>query len=298
MLIERSNKLQLHYYFKDNSHTINAIVRNECEKELLHIFDEISNSLGFSTDVETEPTSSGGFKEIWEFIGENENQITLIVSIAAILISRFIVENKKLSKLQIENLELDNSIKKKELQQLKLNSINDEDLNDQKIKDTVEYLLKNYRITWRKSNFYKKLENYQKVEYISVQRFVGSQPVGSERLVHRKNFPDFILKSDELPPIENINIKIDVISPALKSGKFTWKGFIDKDIITFEMSDEVFKADVLMGKVHFSNSFAIEGNLVQYRKIEQDGSIKVIRNIVTLVTAKIEGGKRTAILHG
>jgi len=32
-LIEKSNRLQLHYYFKDNSDSIDSILKNECEKQ-------------------------------------------------------------------------------------------------------------------------------------------------------------------------------------------------------------------------------------------------------------------------
>ena len=69
-LIKKSNRLQLHYYFKDNSHTIDSILRNECEKEILHIYKEISNTLGLQLRLETLPTEEGGFKETWRFIGK------------------------------------------------------------------------------------------------------------------------------------------------------------------------------------------------------------------------------------
>ena len=35
-LIEKSNSLQFHYYFRDDSHSIDSILRNECEKEITH----------------------------------------------------------------------------------------------------------------------------------------------------------------------------------------------------------------------------------------------------------------------
>jgi len=297
-LIEQSNKLQLHYFFRDNSHSIDAVTRNECEKELLNIFNEISTSLGFTVRIEAEPSQEGGFKEIWKFLGDNAVQITLIVSVSTIFISRFPVENKELTKLQIENLKLDNEIKKKQLQKLELEFLKEEDLDELKVTDVVEHLQSNYKIAWRKSNYYKKINSYRKVESISVQRFSESSSVGSERVVERTKFPSFILKSDELPDLEVPMATIDVISPALKSGKFRWKGFYEKEIITFEMQDSIFKSDVLKGNIHFSNAFTIEASMIQIRKIDQDGGIKVTNNIVTTVLATIDNGVRTETEHG
>lgn len=155
-LIERSNRLQFHYYFKDDSHTIDSITRNECEKEIILIYTEIARTLGLDLNLESLPSEEGGFKETWKFLGKNSVQITLIVSVAAIIISRFPVENRELTKLQIENLQLDNEIKRKELEKLNLDFIQEDELDQQKIVDSVELVNKNYKISWRKSNLYKK----------------------------------------------------------------------------------------------------------------------------------------------
>ena len=112
-LIEKSNRLQFHYYFKDNSHTIDSIVRNECEKEILLIYKEIASTLGLELNLESLPTEEGGFKETWKFLGKNSVQISLIVSVSALIISRFPVENKELTKLQIENLQLITKLKER-----------------------------------------------------------------------------------------------------------------------------------------------------------------------------------------
>lgn len=171
-LIEKSNRLQFHYYFRDDSHSINSILRNECEKEIIYIFKEISETLGLQLELETLPTEEGGFKETWKFLGKNSAQISLIVSIAAIVISRFPTENKELTTLQIENLKLDNELKRKELDRLNLEFLQDDDeINQETIVDSVELVNKNYKVSWRKSNLYKKLNSYQKVDYIDVVRF-------------------------------------------------------------------------------------------------------------------------------
>jgi len=292
-LVETSDGLQFHYYFKDDSHSINSVLRNECEREILYIFKEISESLGLKLELETLPTEEGGFKETWKFLGKNAAQISLIVSIAAIIISRFPVENEELNRLQIENLKLDNELKRKELEKLNLEFLQDGDeINKETVKDSVEIVNKNYRVSWRKSNLYRKLNSYPKVDHIEVVRLDDNKPVGSPRTVQKKEFSKFILRTDELPKLELENVKIDVISPAIKRGKFKWKGFYENEIINFLMNDFDFNNKVLNGQIHFSNRYSIEVEMIQERKINQDGNIIVTNSIVSKVNASIEGENR------
>lgn len=293
-MVESSNSLQLHYFFRDESHTIDSILRNECEKELLYLFKEVSETLGISIRLETEPTEEGGFKETWIFLGKNAIQITLIVSIATTILSRFPAVNEELNELQIENLKLDNEIKRKELEKLNLDFLQEEmDLTDDKLKDSIELVAKNYKTSWRKSNLFKKLNSYPKVDSLEIQRLKDKEPVGPPRKIPRNNFSKFILKSDDLPNLELEKATIDVISPAIKPGKFRWKGFYNKEIITFEMNHYQFKSHVLKGDVHFSNTFSIEVDMTQIRKIDHDGNVKATNTIVNRVIATIENGIRT-----
>lgn len=290
-MVEGSNGLQLHYFFNDETHTIDSFLRNECEKELLFLFKEIAETLELPLKLETEPTEEGGFKEIWKFLGKYPNQITLIVSVAAMVLSRFPVENKELTKLQIENLRLDNEIKRKELKKLNLENLNEDDeLSDDLVKDSINLVNKNYKISWRKSNLFRKLNNYQKVDSIEIQRLKDKSSVGPPRQVLKSNFEKFILKSDDLPNLELEGATIDVISPAIKSGNFRWKGFYNNDIITFEMNDSQFRNHVLRGNVHFSNTFSIKVNMTQIRKIDQDGNVKATNTMINRVIATIDSG--------
>ncbi|MDB9798409.1 hypothetical protein OAB80_00285 [Flavobacteriaceae bacterium] len=292
-LIEKSNRLQFHYFFKDESHSIDSILRNECEKEILYIFKEVSETLGLKINIESLPTEEGGFKETWKLLGKNSVQITLIASVAAIVISRFPVENKELTKLQIENLKLDNEIKRKELEKLNLDFLQtDNELNQKIVVDSVKLVNKNYKISWRKSNLYKKLNTYQKVDSVGILRYDDKKPVGNPRKIPKHDFSKFILKTDELPKLELENSVIDVISPAIKRGKFRWKGFYNNEIISFLMDDHQFKTQVLNGDTHFSNKYSIEVSMTQNRKINQDGDVKTTNTVVNKVIASIENGHR------
>lgn len=289
-MIAKSNKLQVHYYFFDDSHSIDAVVRNECEKELLNIYSEIATSLHFKLAIESEPPEEGGFSEFWKFLGDNYIQITLLVSVAALIISRKPVENKRLTKAQIENLELDSELKRRELQELKLKSLKESDIDGALISRVVDLLMLNYKIVWRRSNFYKKLSRYNKITKFSAQRFLDDKAVGSSREVHKRSFTNFVLYSDNLPEIEIEGAVIDLISPVLKSGNFLWKGFYQSQIISFEMHDNSFKGMVQHGEIKFTNNASISTIMKQSRKIDENGLIKVAKTKVLLVIEyKVDG---------
>lgn len=290
-MIKQANKIELHYFFRDETHTMNAFVRNECEKELLTIFKEVILSLDIEIDIESEAFKEGGLKEIWKFLGKNGVQLTLIITVFGLVLSRIPVENKELVKLQIENLELDNELKRQELKKIKNEIRSEEELTDDIVERVLEILDKNYKIIWHKSNFYKKLNFYPKVTKLTTQRLnEQNEPVEKERTVEREHFGKFILRSDIFPPNIDEEAVIDIISPVLKKGNFTWKGFYKGDIINFEMNDQSFKNSVLNKEIEFINGTAIKCVLQQNRKIDEVGLVKVIQNkvltVIEIITAE------------
>ncbi|MBL0316983.1 MAG: hypothetical protein IPP69_14955 [Flavobacteriales bacterium] len=269
---------------------MNAFVRNECEKELLTIIKEVILSLDIEVDIESEAFKEGGLKEIWKFLGKNGVQLTLIITVFGLVLSRVPVENKELVKLQIANLELDNELKRQELKKIKNEIRSDEELTDDIVERVLEILDKDYKIIWHKSNFYKKLNFYPKVTKLTTQRLnEQNKPVEKERTVERENFGKFILRSDTFPPNIDEEAVIDIISPVLKKGNFSWKGFYKGEIINFEMNDQSFKNSVLNKEIEFINGTAIKCVLQQNRKIDEVGLVKVIQNKVLTVIEIITG---------
>lgn len=289
-MIKQANKIELHYFFRDETHTMNAFVRNDCEKELLTIFKEVIQSLHIEIDIESEAFKEGGLKEIWKFLGKNGVQLTLIITVFGLVLSRIPVENKELVKLQMENLELDNELKRQELKKIKNEIRTEEELTDEIVESILEILDKDYKIIWHKSNFYKKLNFYPKVTKLTTQRLnEQNEPVEKERTVEREHFEKFILRSDTFPPNIDEEAIIDIISPVLKKGNFNWKGFYKGDIINFEMNDQSFKDSVLNKEIEFINGTAIKCVLQQNRKIDEVGLVKVIQNKVLTVIEIITG---------
>jgi hypothetical protein len=298
-LIKQANKIELHYFLRDETHTMNAFIRNECEKELLTIFKEVILSLDIVLDIESESFKEGGLKEIWNFLGKNGIQITLVLTIFGLILSRIPVENKELVKLQIENLELDNELKRQELKKIKNEIKTEEQLTEDVVERVLEILDKDYKIIWHKSNFYKKLSFYPKVTKLTTQRLNEQrEPVEQEKTVERNQFGNFILRSDTFPPNLDEEAVIDIISPVLKKGNFNWKGFYKGDIINFEMNDQIFKNSVLNKEIEFINGTAIKCVFQQNRKIDETGLVKVVQSKVITVIEIITGENYVATEQG
>ncbi|EAI1989630.1 TPA: hypothetical protein SBB91_001728, partial [Campylobacter jejuni] len=50
---------QIHYYFDDNSHSMNAFVRNAMEKDFLNFINEIGNILDIKIKLESQAREEG-----------------------------------------------------------------------------------------------------------------------------------------------------------------------------------------------------------------------------------------------
>lgn len=283
-MLKTTQKLELHYYFNDNSHSMNAVVRNECEKEILLIFKELITSLEIDVDIESEAFLEGGLKEWWKLMGKNAPQITLLLAVLTIYLSQHPVENKELVNLQIENLKLDNEIKQNELKKIGKELKSEEEVTDELVQKVIEKINYDYKLLWYKSNFYKKLNLYQKVNKISTQKLdENNNPIGNEKTVLRNEFSKFVIHSNKFPPNIDEEALIDIISPVLIKGNFHWKGFYNGEIIGFEMKDNDFKNAVLNKQIEFVNGTAIKCYLQQNRKIDELGKIQIVNNQVYTV---------------
>jgi len=298
-VIIQSNKLELHYYLSEDSHSMNAFVRNACEKELLSIFKEVITSLDLKIKIESEAFKEGGLRETWNFLGENSVQLMFILTIVSTLLSRIPIENKELLALQVKNLKLDNELKTFELQKIKKELSSNEKITEEAIDRTLEIFDNDFKITKHKSNFYKRLNSDSKITKISTSKFNNqSEPIDQEATVERSQFKNFILHSNELPPNVDKNASIDIISPVLKKGTFKWKGFYNGKIINFEMKDKIFNESVLSKNIEFINGTSIKCVLQQYRKLEDTGQEKILKNKVTTVFEIISSEQNTHTEQG
>lgn len=269
-----ANKLELHYYFddSDDSHTMNAFVRNRCEYELLQIYSELQNELEIDVRVETEAFEEGGLIELWTFLSDNAIQITLLLTALSQVLSRIPLRKSKLEKkdleLGIEEKRLNIKALKRELKEKDIQQITVQNLN--LIIDTNPKILKHL------SNYYKQLYNYPKVKKISTTKLAENRTkIEESKFVQRTDFDKFVIESDELEAEIDENATIEIISPVLKKGKYKWKGIYDKigEKVDFYMKDKAFKQSVIAEGIEFKNGTFIDCILEKSRKINEIGEI-------------------------
>lgn len=270
------NGLELHYYFdeSDDSHSMDAVVRNRCEHELLQIYSELQNELGSNVKIETEAFEVGGLTEFWTFLSDNAVQITLLLTALSQALSRIPLRKSKLEKknlkVSVEEKKLQIKALKNELKQKELApNINIEQLNL-----IIDY---NPKIIKHISNYYKQLYNYPKVKKVSTTKIDHTKKkIEEPNVVQRTDFEKFILESDELDPVIDESATIEIISPVLKKGNYKWKGIYNKSQgpIDFYMKDREFRQTVIDEGVEFKNGTFIDCVLEIARRVNEVGEIK------------------------
>lgn len=277
-LLNQTRKIELHYFFSDASHHMDAFVRNKCESELLSVIKEVATSLGIEFEIDSEALQEGGLKEIWKFLGENSGQIAILISIIALIMSRVPLTNKELEELQIDNAKLEQIERKLNIEKLK-QELKEEEVTQKPtvlIENAVVVLNQNIKITKHKSNFYHSLNKYPKITEISTTTLTEENNVVEEIFIKRNRFDSFILESDNLPDKEDDTAIIEIISPVLKKGKYKWKGVYNKtgQIIDFSMKDKDFKEEVVKSGIPFKNGTCIDCILEIKQKIDEYGEVK------------------------
>ena len=68
------NRLQIHYVFNDDSHTMNAVVFNKTQYEILALLNEFITKLELKVEIETEPIENGSIKS-WLKLKSNDTTI-------------------------------------------------------------------------------------------------------------------------------------------------------------------------------------------------------------------------------
>lgn len=285
-LKEAANKIELHYFFSDESHSMNALVRNKCEHNLLGILKEISTVLNARLKVETEAYTEGGLKERFVLLSNSEflrgfaaSVFHYVLPLEVDIEKTVSEENKEDTKQRIEKL-------RKELKEYERD-------NDLKIDtENVETLFRNnLKIIKLKSNFYRQLSSCEKVTKFAVQRVnADGEYSGKANTINRKRFDTYMLIADTLKPETDEAAVIEIISPVLKTGSYKWKGIYVQTgkIINFYMKDEAFKNEVISQSIPFKNGTRIECTLESTRKMNEFGTEVVTGYSVLVVTKKLD----------
>ena len=239
MIDNLKTKFELHYYLKDNSHSMNAFVRNKAEKDFLEAIKRIGGLLDNELQIETEAYQEGGLIEILAIVLPTLHYLSSalndIITHYATRDTQAETLDKKIKEATLQNLELDNQQKTLEIEEQIEKKLND--------KLVQKYI----------SNFYKKIDSYEKVEKIGYRNLEENS---LEYIVEKKDFKNFILE-DDIVISQDDDAMIEIISPVLKEGKYKWRGKYQNDKIDFSLADSKFKEEVIEGRHKFSNGSMI-----------------------------------------
>lgn len=279
--ILRGNKLELHYWFNDDSHTMDAFIQNKCEFEFLKVIKEVSEYIKIDIVILTEPLENGGLKRTFQLIEKNAKEYPFL---ALVIIGLFgfpakefgthifnkLFEDKEFIELQKENLRKQNRNLDLEYNELS---------NRNSIKKKI-------------SNYYDTLNKESKVEKVSYQlKDESNIPVSKEYVVPKNRFKDFILPSNDLEPIELEEQIIEIISPDLKGGRYKWKGIYNNEIVAFSMNSKEFNRQIKQGKIEFKNGSSIKCDIDIQKMLDEEGNEKVKNIIVVRVLEYFENDK-------
>ena len=286
--MEAKEQFDLHYYLTEGSHSMNALVRNKCEREILAAAFEIAATLRISLEIESFAYSEGGLKEKWKALGKSSGQLSLILAVIALYFSIYPPTDKELINLEKEATQLEIEKSKLEIQRLRREAATADGPNDELAKSIADSLQSNGKIAVRRSNYYKLLNSYDKVEAVGYNP--DPEAPGPEIKVERPFFSRFILRSDKLPVEIDENAIVDIFAPVLVNGKYHWRGKYQGNTISFAMTDAKFKRSILNKDIHFQNGTQLRCVLNIFRKFNELGEVVVTGYSVTTVLDVSETG--------
>lgn len=218
---------QIHYYLKDKSHSINAVVLNKIESEFLKISKEISKIYDYQIIIESQATEEGGLKSIYKFITHKDN-IKISIAIGAFvtatignILTNVITEKinedpvqitltkekdrveidylkgqKELTKLNYEKTRLEIKNLKQQIYKDSLEIIEILEGNQQKIEvkidedvidEIIAKVVDSNKIKTYKSNFYKNLSKDKKIQKVSTTIFDNNRTPISTEKIIERN---------------------------------------------------------------------------------------------------------------
>lgn len=301
----------VHYYLRDEKHSMDAFVRNKAEAELLGLIRYVLLRLNLDVKVETTVREEGGVVDTLLLIVNNPALLVptavgaaaFLGQIINIIVTIVYSRDKALDKPTRELLDLSLQEKRLAIEEKKLaiEKARGELLKAkpdpqivQKLIPVLEYDTKT--ITLR-SNFFKVLLSYEQVTAVGM----GQKPkrgLVAERIAKRDDFSTYVVHSDKLPTVVHHDAVIQIVAPVIAKGAFHWRGVWQGEPITFQMRDAAYRGLVERGQEVFRSGDAIRCELNVERKVDALGDEVVAGHAVTAVTAKIEGANEIETARG
>lgn len=293
--------LQLHYFLKDELHSVDAFVNNKAEYELLRIFKEVTSILELEGELqfETIAIEEGGIKAFYKLISKKKNKRKIknaslyLAGILSVIVSDVVSDqinsDHEYEKLKKEEIRL-------RIEKLKRDLEDEETAEKDKtliIQNLSVYIAETNKVKFFKSNFYSTLLKEEKIEQVSTQRLNENlEPITNENIVQRKDFDKFILHSVDIDPDFRESEIIEIVSPVLKKGNMKWKGIHNEKPINFYIRDGEFLTSVINKEISFSNGTSIIADIEFEQKMNDDGDIEIGTISIYNVTDVFEDSQR------
>ena len=292
------DRIELHYFLENNSHSMNALVRNSTEKELIQLIERIANELEIDFELESFAFEEGGLREFFKLIarkgGKHKFLMGIVAGVIISVLSHHATRDFEMEAFEKEKIKL-------EIEKLKhdLDQIEDDEPNEELVRTAVAIFNFDTKVVKHRSNFYSKVNQYDKVYKIETTAFKDSKEKGVTSVVEKNEFDKFILQSDYLAPELDEKAVIEIISPVLKIGKYKWRGIYLKtnQTISFYMKDHEFKQHVVADAIPFQNGSQIVCELEIERRINEIGEIENYGYSVLLVEEVIKADQRIVTEH-
>jgi hypothetical protein len=292
---ESHGEFRIHYHLVDDKHQMDALVRNQCETEVLATVIEVARTLGISCRVETRAYGEGGLQEFLALVGQYRDQIATLVAVLVPLFgfANWAVHIKGKNKLTKQQVQLNELVIEK--MRLELRKMRHEDANGELDSATgslpleptptpeeiASALIGQKRVAVRRSNFYRKLLLSDEVTAVGFARAHAAN--SPESYVERNKFADFIVDVGDLEPTRLEKVPVEIISPVLRAGSNKWRGLLDKRSFTFDLADRDFLDAVLSRRVQFQNGTTLLCDMEVLLRENEQGEVETVGHVVTQV---------------
>lgn len=276
--ILNANTIELHYWFNDNSHTMDANAFILCEHEVLGILNELTSKLQVKIGIEVEPLGEGGLKAWLKLIGEQKNTIKtafIIFLFTEVISTPLTTTIGYVTTQALESFFEDPEIKALEKEREKADlefDIAKKKMETQKLCDSID----EYRIKKKRSNFFEAASTCKKIEKVSISVTDPDKNPGSiSKDILSSDFSKYVMTSDDVEPDNDENAIIEIVSPVLKKGKYKWLGIYNNQVIQFNMKSTEFKVLVQTGQIPFKNGSSIQCHLITSKRINNEGKVEI-----------------------
>jgi hypothetical protein len=290
------SKLQIHYWFSDRTHTMDALVNNKCEREVLEIAKAVAKLCGVSISIETEPSGKGGLKSWLTLAAKSQKKTSAIkidlvnTLVAASLVTEGFTEAEHFIETLFRNalVDQDPHYSQQPLMQQHIEKLKTEVIVH------LPLVEQNGVIKKRKSNFYQLLHNCKKVKGISAGLIDSAKKlITDEQMVARDRFKAFRVSQVSTLTYLVETAMVEIVSPVLVIGKHKWKGMYNGESISFTMKSDEFLTLVQSGKVEFKSGTCMNCRLEIEKKVNSAGIEKVTGYSIVGVNSYSENGKIT-----